>query len=116
LRSLSELAGATVRVEYTQPGGFRWVVPAGENERGEKGGPPAGGRDGNQFGLSLVRAPTREAALTAARRIEPQADATQIIPTELALTVVYRLVNPEPGAGSELGVRALANGNAHISW
>jgi hypothetical protein len=36
-----------------------------------------------------VREPTREAALQAARRIDPAATEAQIVPTELQLTVIY---------------------------
>ena len=38
---------------------------------------------------SPVRERSREAALQAARRIDPQADEAQIAPTELAVTVAY---------------------------
>src|SRR5947209_5131987 len=64
LQSLSELAGATVRVQYTQPGKFAWSPPEDSEHR--------------LFRLSPGREQTREAALAAARRIDPQADAAQI--------------------------------------
>jgi len=36
-----------------------------------------------------VEAPTREAALQAARRLDPDVEPTAILPTELALTFIY---------------------------
>jgi hypothetical protein len=67
IRSLEELAGATLRVEYVQPGWyewraagvdwFRWVVP---------------GEPGRRALWSPIRERTPEAALAAARRVDPQ--------------------------------------------
>jgi RNA polymerase sigma-70 factor (ECF subfamily) len=77
IKSWEELSGATVRVEYTQPRWFQWgpaPVPAGR---------PV-------IGPWSVRERTQEAALHAARRIDPAVDATQLVPTELDLRVVYR--------------------------
>jgi len=83
LQSLEELAGAALRVAYTQPGGFEW--------------PGLGPANVHLFRPSPVRARTREAVLEAARRIDPQVDPAQIVPTELALTILYTS-NPRPGA------------------
>src|SRR5262249_54500397 len=62
LKSLEDLAAASVRVGYTQPGGFQWEVPDADL------GLPGRGT----LGLSPVREPTRAAALEAARKIDPQ--------------------------------------------
>jgi hypothetical protein len=86
LRSLAELVNATLRLEYTQPGAFEWKVP-------------------ETLTVSLVRERSREAALTAAQRINPQATAAQIVPTELALTLLYTWGSPQVGGGS-LALRA----------
>jgi len=71
LQSLEEFAGAALRVEYTQPGGYRWqpsrlqigypaVVPVEPGPRGRLALLPS----------ALGR--TREEALQAARRIDPR--------------------------------------------
>jgi hypothetical protein len=104
LQSLEELAGATLRVDYSRPGCFewrpqswyRWVMPT---EAGTRAPRP------------YLREATREAALQAARRYFPQVAAAmvkaerrffpqvteaqlapqeeQIVPTELDLQVIY---------------------------
>jgi len=110
LRSLEELAGATLRVDYTQPGSFQWHRPGGfEGTRWvvtTEPGPPY-----RRMLMPPVRERTREAALAAARRAFPrvseamlqaarkrdaQTDAArmipqpeQISPTELDLVIVY---------------------------
>jgi RNA polymerase sigma-70 factor, ECF subfamily len=85
IRSLEELTGATLRVGYTHAGEFQWAVPEGDL--------PGRGA----IGLSPVQERTREAALQAARRVDPQVDPAQITPTELALTIVYTLGSPRTG-------------------
>ena len=85
LQSVEQLTNASVRVEYTQPGWFRWEGP-------------------QEPAPSPVRERTREAALSAARRIDPKIDAAQIVPTELAVTVLYTWGGPKTGGGS-LGTR-----------
>jgi hypothetical protein len=82
-QSLEELAGAALRVAYTQPGGFEW--------------PGLGPAPVLAFRPSPVRERTREAALAAARRLDPQVEPAQIVPTELALTILYTC-NPRPDA------------------
>jgi hypothetical protein len=77
--SLEELAEASLRIEHTQPGWFRWEPPAAE-------GVPSGSRP---VGLSPVRERTRAAALQAAGRIAPRISPEQIVPTELAVTIAY---------------------------
>src|SRR5262249_46531572 len=101
LHSLEEVAGASVRVEYSQPGAFRWP----------SGAMPPPGQPG-LFGLAQVQEPTRDAVLAAARRLDAQASDTQIVPTELSLAVVYTLVDPKTGERREQGVRAYAGGDS----
>jgi hypothetical protein len=74
LPSGEELTGATLRVDYSLPGAFQWAPP----ESGWR-----------QFLPPPVRERTRDAALRAALRIEPQATETQIAPTSLALSFLY---------------------------
>jgi len=83
LRSLRELETASLRVAYTQPGEFEWRMP----------GPPAW----LGWQPSPARARTREAALQAARRLDPAASDTQIMPTEVAISVLYAC-EPRPYA------------------
>ena len=116
IQSLEQLSGAAVRVEYTQPGGFRWLIPKTVRRAGEYG--PPSRLDvlrGGMFGLSPVRVRTREAALQAARRIDPGADASQIAPTELALGIVFMLTDPTMGDLFELGARGVPSG-AIVNW
>jgi hypothetical protein len=75
LQSLQELSGATLRLAYTQPGGFEWRVP----------GPPGW----REMQPSPVRERNRVAALQAARRLHPQVEAAEIVPTELAVELLY---------------------------
>jgi hypothetical protein len=109
LRSLDDLAGSTLRIEYTLPGRFqwgdpttwgytRWVVPLEPGPQGKRVPRPT------------VQERTREAAVQALRRIDPQIretllqwarrgdprvdaappdDPAQIFPTRLNLTFVY---------------------------
>jgi RNA polymerase sigma-70 factor, ECF subfamily len=108
LRSLEDLAEARLRVDYSQPGEFEWRVP----------GPywlpwivPLQfGREGKRGFVPTVRERTREAALQALRRVDPQireavlrtaarhdprlatsppSEAEQIAPTRLDLTLLY---------------------------
>jgi hypothetical protein len=100
VQSLEELAGAALCVAYTQPGGYRWAPPVrpGRPERG-----PAE--------LSLVWERTREAALQAARRLNPQVEMAEIEPTELALTFLYTSDNPKAGTHSGFVLRATRDGS-----
>jgi RNA polymerase sigma-70 factor, ECF subfamily len=71
LRSFDELAGATLRVDYTQPGAFQWHKPGGFTPtrwvvRAEPG--PTGRR----VLMPPIRERTPEAALAAARRAFPR--------------------------------------------
>jgi hypothetical protein len=83
VQSLEELMEATLHVGYTQPGGFAWKLPDGPFK-----GPVE---------LPLVRERTWEAALQAARRVDPQVGEAQIAPSELAITVAYTRGSPQTG-------------------
>jgi RNA polymerase sigma-70 factor (ECF subfamily) len=112
VHSLAELAGAVLRVDYTQPGWFEWAPPQNQTLRWAVRSTP--GRDGRWQPVPPVRERTREAALQALRQIDPQiraavratalADAgravvaslaalpsegEQIVPTPLNLVTIY---------------------------
>jgi hypothetical protein len=110
LRSFDELAGATLRVDYTQPGAFQWHKP-GEFTPTRWVVRVEPGPTGRRVLIPPIRERTPEAALAAARRAfppitpellaafrqsDPTLDADQIVPqpgqicpTELDLVVVY---------------------------
>jgi hypothetical protein len=121
---LEELEGATLRVDYMVPGGFQWKVP----------GPPwlqwtvllTPEPTGRRVLLPPIRARTREAALAAARRLDPRlreaiiqalrrsdprspasmtVDESEIIPTRAELTIVYI-----PGLTNRRPLRILRSG------
>jgi hypothetical protein len=121
LQLLEELTGAAVYVEYTQPEGFQWRMPAAEagGAEGVRPGPDAGRfgaaeiRAGSRtpgsspawrgfIGLPVVRERTREAALQAARQVEPRVSGAQIVPAELALTIVYLRSSPRTGVNARV--------------
>jgi hypothetical protein len=81
LRSLEMLAGAALRVQYTQPGWFRWEAPG-------------------TLTVSPVLERKREDALKAVLRLDPRADGARIVPTELAITVLYTWGSQDLGRGS----------------
>jgi hypothetical protein len=108
LQSLQDLEGATLRVDYTQPGWYEWQPPSPDWLRwfGLLGPPP----DGRLFLTPVVRERTREATLQALRALDPQireavwetarradpgnaanlpAEEAQIVPTKLELTTLY---------------------------
>jgi hypothetical protein len=113
LQSLDDLTGATLRVEYTQPGGFqwgdpnhpgcgfytRWVAPLDLTPRGHRVPRPPVLERTREAALQAVRRvdpPLRQALLQAARRGNPRLDDSpraveddQIFPTKLNLTIVY---------------------------
>jgi hypothetical protein len=72
IASMEDLAGATLRVGYTLPGEFRWVLPGW-----------------HRFLPLVIRERTPEAALQAARRTDPQATEARIAPTRLDLAFLY---------------------------
>jgi hypothetical protein len=107
LQSLDELAGSVLRVDYTQPGWFEWRPPGPDVLRWVVPVEPVPG--GRRALRPPVRARTRQDALAAARRFDPQlqqamrqvihrldprAEATtaedaEIVPTRLDLTIIY---------------------------
>jgi hypothetical protein len=110
LQSLEDLAGATLRVDYSLPGWHQWGSPDEENYT-RWVVPLEPGPRGRRVPRPPVRERTRDAALAAARRAfpavseamvqaarkrDPQIDAArltpqpeQIYPTELDLVIVY---------------------------
>jgi Putative zinc-finger len=84
--SLAELREASLRVDYTQPGGFE-LSPLRTSGRASIPRATLLDRDGSP--PPPVRERTREAALQAARRLDAQVDAAQIVPTELGLSMLY---------------------------
>jgi RNA polymerase sigma factor (sigma-70 family) len=109
LESLEELAGATLRVKYTQPGWFTWQIPGPYYL--EWIVPLEPGPQGRRALVSPVQERTRDAALQAARRLSPQVSKAvlavlrrsepqfeldwlvpqpdQIVPTGLDLKIAY---------------------------
>lgn len=109
LRSLEELDGAALRVDYTLPGGFQWGDP-GMNQNLQWVVPMDQGPRGRRVLRPPVRERTREAALQALRRVDPMIrealrqamrrndprveaappdDEAQIFPTKLGMVIVY---------------------------
>jgi hypothetical protein len=107
LQSLEELADAALRVEYTQPGGFRWGSPDAwdynrwvvrldsQKERILRPSVLERTREDALQALRRVDPQIREAVLQSTRRIDPRLqtapsnEETQIFPTRLSLAVVY---------------------------
>jgi hypothetical protein len=108
LRSLEELAGATLRVDYWHPGWYEWRTPGPDALRWVVPlGPPP---DGRRVLRPVVRERTREAALQALRQVDPaireavrnaalrfdprldqdlSSEEAQIVPTNLDLATIY---------------------------
>jgi hypothetical protein len=126
LQSLEELAGSTLRVEYTLPGGFQWGNPAGAGYT-QWVVPLGPGPQSKRVPRPPVKERTREAVVQALRRVDPgirekvlqlvrQADPRlkavppseeeQIFPTRLNLTVIYI-----PGDTSARTIRVIDPGN-----
>jgi hypothetical protein len=126
LESLEELAGATLRVDYSLPGLFQWGDPA-------RGGytqwvvPLEPGPKGRRVPRPVVRERTKEAAIEALRKVDsqlrqatweamrrsdprlpaaPPDDAAQIYPTQLRLAIVY-----VPGGTNARDIRVLFRDN-----
>jgi hypothetical protein len=113
LQSLDDLTGATLRVEYTQPGWFqwgdpnhpgrgyynRWVIPVETTPRGRRVPRPPVRERTRAAALQAVQRVNPElqqALLRSARRANPRLDDSlrtieedQIFPTKLDLTIVY---------------------------
>jgi RNA polymerase sigma-70 factor (ECF subfamily) len=77
--SLEEFAGWTLRVQYTLPGEFEWVQPGWRKHV-----------------PSRVRERTPLAALQAARRLEPEVNESQIVPTRRDLAICYAPAGDNP--------------------
>jgi hypothetical protein len=92
---LEALSNAMLRIDYTLPDGFQWVKP-------EQPGAPSW----QALLPSPARERTRDAALLAARRIDPQVDVAQIAPTELGLTLFYTMGSADT-ARTTTAVRAM---------
>jgi hypothetical protein len=110
LQSLDDLAGAMLRVDYTQPGWYQWLAPDDFTAR-RWVIPLEPGPKGRRVLIPSVRERTPEAALRTARNVfPPTTDAMleahrrygagvtaalllpqpeQIVPTELDLVIVY---------------------------
>jgi RNA polymerase sigma factor (sigma-70 family) len=109
LRSLQELDGAALRVDYTLPGGFQWGNP-GMNQNLQWVVPMDPGPQGRRVLRPPVREETREAALQSVRRVDPKIreallqamrrndprvdaappdEEAQIFPTRLGMVIVY---------------------------
>jgi Putative zinc-finger len=107
LQSLEDLAGATLRVDYSQPGWYEWRPPGDALRWVVPLGPPP---DGRWLLTPVVRERTREAVLQALRRGDPQireavwkavlravpgnepsppSEEAQIAPSKLELTTLY---------------------------
>jgi hypothetical protein len=85
LKSLGDLAQASLHLGYTHPGGYEWR-PTGPNV-------PSWRRHAPSRALGA----TREAALLGARRLDPQMDPAEIAPTELAVSLLFAC-GPQPDA------------------
>jgi hypothetical protein len=127
LQSLNDLAGATLRVDYTRPGAFqwgeaggsgfytRWVVPLGPGPRDQRVPRPpivARTRDQALAAVQRVDPRLREALLQAVRRADPRIDgdlssfeAQQIFLTQLDLWFVY-----VPGSTNERPIFVVGRG------
>jgi hypothetical protein len=92
VESLAELKEAALLVSYVEAGGFEW-----RPVRPQQPTAPAGDRlirvreEEDGIDLAPVHERTREAALAAARRIDPQATPAQIQPTQPTLSIRYTL-------------------------
>jgi hypothetical protein len=113
-QSLEELAGAALRVDYAPEGSFEWRRTEGDHFALSV----PGGRGGRPDGLGMIEPPavrerTREAALQAARRIDPNATEAQIAPTQAALMIMYTTAGPQ-GRVPLMTLRATA-GNTSVT-
>jgi hypothetical protein len=76
---LAEVAGYILRVDYTLPGEFQWLLPGWR-----------------RYLPSRVRERTQIAALQAAHRIDPNVPDEQIVPTRLDLIFLYAPAGENP--------------------
>jgi hypothetical protein len=108
LQSFEDLAGATLRVDYWQPGWYEWRPPGPRHLRWLV--PVNPGPDSHYVPRPRVRERAREAALAALRRVDPAireavraaavhddprierdypCEEAQIVPTNLDLVTIY---------------------------
>jgi hypothetical protein len=112
-QSLEELASAALRIDYSPLGNFEWrpatadlTLPGAQPGRIVL-------RPLDTVEPARVRERTKEAALAAARRLDPNVTEAQIVPTQAALTVLYTTTGPE-GRAPLLALRATGN-SAQVS-
>jgi RNA polymerase sigma-70 factor (ECF subfamily) len=78
IEGLEELTTATLRVDYTLPGWFQWGAPPAPESRSRP-----------VIGPWPVRERTAEAALRAARRLNPEVTEAELARTELEVIFIY---------------------------
>lgn len=135
LRDLSELSGATLRVEYTQPGSFQWGDPGLFHNWTRWVVPVEPGQDGRRVVRPPIHGRTREEVMQAMRRLEPRILAatvrhadprlrregaaipvpleSQIFPTERSLVFIYI---PSLANGREIRIEGERNTNYQMSF
>jgi hypothetical protein len=121
IRSLEELDGATLRVDYTLPGWYewqppgpgwlQWVVPSEPGRRAPRTPLRARSRSAALQAAQQIAAPVREGILRAVRELTPAVPEAQLAPqeaqvrpTELELTIVYI-----PGASHARAIRMVSS-------
>jgi hypothetical protein len=127
LGSLDELEGATLWVEYTQPGWFQWVpgyggpwqtwlMPVGETHRAIR--PPIRERTREAVLARLARVdPKLRQAIWESRRRDdagftpPTSDAAEVYPTSLDLLLIYI-----PGTTHKHPIRIFGAGLVSCQW
>jgi hypothetical protein len=104
VESLAELKGAALQVDYTEAGGFEWRPPRSAPPPAPRRGGRLDGPEREEIAMepAPVRERTREAALQAARRIDPQAAESQVRPTEPTLRIRYTLGGPDGAVPQEI--------------
>ena len=104
IESPTEIDGAALRVDYTQPGWFQHVVAEGNWADWVTILEP--GPRGRRAIRPPVRERTRAAAFQAARQIDPDASEAQIQPTERHLRVLYL-----PGVSNRRAIHLVGDDN-----
>ena len=126
LRSLDDLSGALLRVDYWQPGSYEWRPPGPRYLRWLV--PLNPGPEGRVVPRPKVRERTRAGAMAALRRVDPQIraavqaaagsgdprllqnpppDEAQIVPTDLDLATIYL-----PDIHNKYGCQILSTDNS----
>jgi hypothetical protein len=104
IESLTEIEGAALRVDYTQPDWFQRVVAEGNWPDWVTILEP--GPQGQRAIRPPVRERTRAAALQAALQVDPHASEAQIQPTERHLRVLYL-----PGVSNRRAIHLVGDDN-----